>query len=116
MPLDRDRLLDIVGTHRQTEVVYVDGIGEVRLRRATFSEWYDVVREHAKHEGVMIPDSVIAVTVATALAAEDGSRLLSRDEAEYLLNLPPRPLMRLYQEAKRVLDLSDNAVEAEAKN
>lgn len=97
----------------KTTTVEVEGLGAVVLRYPMFAEWYSWVLEQNKHAGSTVPPSVIAGTIATCLANEDGTPMLTGDEAGELLELEPLLVMRLYDAAKKVVMAAsdDEAIE-----
>jgi hypothetical protein len=92
----------------------VEGLGVVRLRSPAFGVWYGIVQEQRAHEGSLLPDSVIARTVAACLVDDDNKPLVS--DPEEVLRLPPATMMAIYNRCvEDVMQLRKSAVEDEAK-
>jgi hypothetical protein len=91
----------------------VDGLGLVRLRSPAFGVWYGIVQEQRTHDGKLLPDSVIARTVAACLVDDQGQPLVA-DPAE-VLRLPPPVIMAIYDRCLAVMELRSSKVEDEAK-
>lgn len=86
----------------------------VRLRYPTFAEWYALVCEQRKLEGGDPPAELIARTVATCIAADDGSRRMTDDEAKILLGTRPQPVIWLYTKCWETVLRNDDEVVGEA--
>ena len=115
--VSKDQLLGrrIAGRTKEVEIA---GLGTVRLRYPLFSQWYAWVLEQNKLGGAAVPPSVIASTIAMCLANEDGTPMLSEDEAGELLDLEPALVVSLYEVCKATIASAsdDKAVEDEEGN
>jgi hypothetical protein len=102
----------------RTKEVEIAGLGTVQLRYPLFAEWYGWIVEQNKLGGAPVPPSMIASTIAMCLANEDGTAMLTRGEADELLDLEPALVVSLYEACKKTIASAsdDEAVEdAEGK-
>jgi hypothetical protein len=117
MLVSKDQLLGrrIAGRTKEVEIA---GLGTVLLRYPLFSQWYGWVLEQNKLGGASVPPSMIASTIAMCLANEDGTPMLSEDEAGELLDLEPALVVSLYEVCKATIASAsdDKAVEDEEGN
>jgi hypothetical protein len=113
MAVNRERLESVFDSGDVLEVD-IPGLGPVRLKSPVFRDWYAIVQEQRDHEGKMLPDSVIARTVAACLVDDNGQPLL--EHPSDALRLPPSVMMAIYNRCvEDVMKLRDNKVEADAK-
>ena len=103
----------IAGRTKQVEIA---GLGTVLLRYPLFTQWYSWVLDQNKLGGAAVPPSTISSTIAMCLANEDGSPMLSEEEAGELLDLEPALVVSLYEACKATIaSASDDAAVEEAE-
>jgi len=99
----------------RTKEVKIEGLGTVLLRYPLFAQWYGWIVDQNKLGGAPVPPSMIASTIAMCLANEDGTQMLTQDEADELLDLEPALVVNLYEVCKATMASAsdDEAVEDE---
>jgi hypothetical protein len=112
MAISREQLVAKFDTGAVQECE-VEGLGLVRLRSPAFGVWYGIVQEQRTHEGSLLPDSVIARTVAACMVDDLGKPLVA--DPDEVLRLPPAVMMAIYNRCLEVMELRSATVEEEAK-
>jgi len=86
---------------------------EVRLRYPTFAEWHGLAKSHREVDGVAPSAELIAKTISTCLADENGKPLGTENSA--VMKWPHRKVMWLYQRCWETVLRSDDELVAEVE-
>ena len=82
--------------------VEVEGIGKQWFRQPTAGEWEPIASEHARifkeTDGAGIPPATLmAETIATVLADQDGTRMFDEKGQKEILDMAPETMREIYE-------------------
>lgn len=110
MTITRATFADSIGSPAPKRVE-IPGYGEAYLRSPSFGEWYPLMVEQKKHEGQLLPQDLVAKTIAAVLADSEGNRLVQPGNEQSILEQPPKFVMALFTACMQQMGLSDEEVE-----
>lgn len=89
---------------KQAIEVEVKGIGKLWFRQPTAGEWEPIASEHARifkeTDGAGIPPATLmASTIATVLADQDGTRMFDEKGQNEILDMAPETMREIYEAA-----------------
>ena len=87
---------------KQAVEIELPGIGKLWFRQPTAGEWEPIASEHARifkeTDGAGIPPAALmASTIATVLADQDGTRMFDEKGQKEILDMAPDTMREIYE-------------------
>ena len=87
---------------KQSVEVELPGIGNLWFRQPTAGEWEPIASEHARifkeTDGAGIPPATLmAETIATVLADQDGTKMFDEKSQKEILDMAPETMREIYE-------------------